>query len=59
MLAPSLEVIVRLKPDLAIVTPSGNREETFEQLERLGIPVYLVHPTAPTTCSTSSRGSGS
>jgi iron complex transport system substrate-binding protein len=46
MLAPSLEVIARLKPDLAVATTSGNREETFAQLERLGIPVYLVSPAS-------------
>jgi len=44
MLAPSLETIVTLKPDLVIATTAGNREETFAQLERLGIPVYLVNP---------------
>ena len=32
--------IVALKPDLVVATTAGNREETFEQLERLGIPVY-------------------
>ena len=45
MLAPSLEVLVRLEPDLAIATTAGNREETTAQLERLRIPVYLVNPT--------------
>jgi iron complex transport system substrate-binding protein len=43
MVAPSLESIVALRPDLVIATDSGNRQETFEQLGRLGIPVYLVH----------------
>jgi iron complex transport system substrate-binding protein len=43
MLAPSLEVIVALRPDLVVATDSGNRRETFEQLARLGLPVYLVH----------------
>ena len=42
MLAPNLEALVSLKPDLVIATRSGNREETFEQLTRLGLPVYLV-----------------
>ncbi len=45
MLAPSFETIVTLKPDLVVATPAGNREETFVQLERLRIPVYLVNPT--------------
>lgn len=44
MLAPSLETIVALKPDVVIATTDGNREETFTQLERLHVPVYVVHP---------------
>ena len=44
MLAPSLETLVRLRPDLVVATTAGNREETFEQIERLKIPVYLVNP---------------
>jgi iron complex transport system substrate-binding protein len=43
MLAPSLERIVALRADLVIVTDSGNREDTRDQLGRLGIPVYTVH----------------
>ena len=46
MLAPSLEGIVALKPDLVVATPAGNRHETFDQLERLNIPVFLVNPVA-------------
>lgn len=42
MVNPSLETLVALKPDLVIATNSGNREETFKLLARLGIPVYLV-----------------
>jgi len=42
MISPSLETLVALKPDLVIVTSSGNREETFKQIERLGIAVYRV-----------------
>ena len=42
MLAQNLETLVSLKPDLVVATPSGNREETFDQLKRLGLPVYLV-----------------
>jgi iron complex transport system substrate-binding protein len=42
MLAPSLETIATLRPDLVIATDSGNRQEVFDQLRRLGIPVYLV-----------------
>lgn len=43
MLAPSLETIVALQADLVIATDAGNRQETFADLRRLGIPVYLVH----------------
>jgi len=42
MISPSLETLVALKPDLVIVTSSGNREETFTQIQRLRIPVYRV-----------------
>ena len=42
MINPNLETVVTLKPDLVIATNSGNREETFTQLSRLRIPVYLV-----------------
>ena len=44
MLAPSLEGIVALRPDLVVATTAGNRHETFDQLERLKIPVFLVDP---------------
>jgi iron complex transport system substrate-binding protein len=42
MVAPSLEAIVALKPDLVITTSAGNSDETFTQLKRLGIPTYVV-----------------
>ena len=42
MVAPSLEAIVARKPDLVIATSEGTREDTFTQLSRVGIPVYLV-----------------
>ncbi len=44
MLSPNLETLVTLKPNLVVATREGNRKETFDQLERLGIPVYLVDP---------------
>ena len=44
MLAPSLETVVALQPDLVVATDSGNSDETRVQLERLGLPVYLVSP---------------
>ena len=46
MVSPSLETIVALRPDLVVATTAGNRQETFEQLARLRIPVYLVNPIA-------------
>jgi iron complex transport system substrate-binding protein len=45
MIAPSLESIVALQPDLVVATTEGNRHETFDQLAALKIPVYLVNPT--------------
>jgi iron complex transport system substrate-binding protein len=42
MVAPSLEAIVALRPDLVIATNEGTREDTFAQLSRVGVPVYLV-----------------
>jgi iron complex transport system substrate-binding protein len=42
MVAPSLEAIIALRPDLVIATNEGTREDTFTQLSRVGVPVYLV-----------------
>jgi iron complex transport system substrate-binding protein len=42
MVAPSLEAIIALKPDLVIATNEGTREDTFTQLSRVKVPVYLV-----------------
>ena len=44
MLAPNLELIVALKADLVVATTEGNRQETVDQLQRLGIPVFTVSP---------------
>ncbi|HKQ64197.1 MAG TPA: cobalamin-binding protein [Methylomirabilota bacterium] len=51
MVAPSLEAIVALKPDLVIATTEGTREDTVTQLSRLKIAVYLVsaHQVADVT----------
>jgi iron complex transport system substrate-binding protein len=46
MLAPSLETILTLRPDLVVATTAGNREETVAELARLGLPVYVVSPTS-------------
>ncbi len=42
---PSIEKIVSLKPDLIIATADGNRKDTVQQLERLGLPVYVISPS--------------
>ena len=52
MVAPSLETIVALKPDLVVATSAGNGEAVFTQLDRLKIAVYVVNPTRRTTSST-------
>ena len=41
---PNLEEIIELKPDLVLGTTAGNRRETADALERLGIPVYGIDP---------------
>ena len=43
MIAPSLETLVALQPDLVLATTSGNRLDTFTKLKQLGIPVYAIH----------------
>jgi len=40
----SVEKIVALNPDLVIGTADGNRQETVDKLESLGIPVYVTNP---------------
>jgi iron complex transport system substrate-binding protein len=44
VLAPSLEEIVALHPDLVLATNDLNRRETVEALDRLGFAVYVTHP---------------
>jgi iron complex transport system substrate-binding protein len=44
MIAPSLETIVAARPEVVVATSDGNRQETFDQLRRLQIPVYSVAP---------------
>ncbi len=43
-LNPSIETIVSLHPDLVLAIEDMNRLETVEQLEKAGIPVFVVHP---------------
>ena len=40
----SLEKIVSLRPDLVLAMGTLNREETVDDLERNGIPVFVVDP---------------
>ena len=42
---PSIEKIVSLKPDLIIATADGNRKDTVNQLDRLGLSVYVTNPS--------------
>jgi len=42
--SPNVEKIVSLKPDLIIAIRDGNREETGQRLNDLGLPVYWVNP---------------
>lgn len=44
MVAPSLESIAALKPDLVVATSAGNGDAVFGQLTRIGIAVYAVEP---------------
>jgi iron complex transport system substrate-binding protein len=43
---PSIETIISLKPDLIIATADGNRKDTIEQLERVGLVVYVTNPVS-------------
>ena len=40
----SVEKILALSPDLVIGTADGNRKETVDKLESLGIPVFITNP---------------
>jgi iron complex transport system substrate-binding protein len=39
---PSVEAILALHPDLVLGTPHFNQQATLDQLQRFGIPLYLV-----------------
>lgn len=41
---PSIEAIVALQPDLALVTAEGNTEGTYLQLEKLGVRTFASNP---------------
>jgi iron complex transport system substrate-binding protein len=42
---PSIEKIISLQPDLIIATADGNRRDTVQQLERVGLLVYVTNPS--------------
>lgn len=44
LMAPNLEKIVSLHPDLILATTAGNRRETVTALERMGFAVYATDP---------------
>lgn len=44
VLNPSLEKILDLNPDLVLGTTAGNRRETVDALERMGVPLYGIDP---------------
>jgi len=44
IMTPSLETILALHPDLVLAMPHANPQPVLDQIQRLGIPVYLVDP---------------
>ena len=42
--AVDMEAVVALKPDLVIAWKSGNRNQQYDRLEKLGIPVFVNEP---------------
>lgn len=48
IIAPNLEKIVSLHPDLILATTAGNRRETVRALERMGFAVYASDPHSVT-----------
>jgi iron complex transport system substrate-binding protein len=41
---PSIEKVLALQPDLVIATRESNRQETIAELDRLGLPVFVINP---------------
>jgi ABC-type Fe3+-hydroxamate transport system substrate-binding protein len=41
---PSMETILSLHPDLVLGMPESNQRSVLDQIQSLGIPVYLVDP---------------
>ncbi len=44
MLNPNIERIVELKPDLVLMSASGNMQTDYQKLTSLGIPVFVSNP---------------
>jgi iron complex transport system substrate-binding protein len=44
IVSPSLEKLVSLRPDVVIATRELNHTNTIDELDRLGIPVFVVDP---------------
>lgn len=44
LINPDLERILTLQPDLVLLSVEGNRRQTFDQLQRLNIPVFVTNP---------------
>lgn len=44
VVTPSIETIIQLRPDVVLGTTAGNRRETADSLERVGIAVYGLDP---------------
>jgi ABC-type Fe3+-hydroxamate transport system substrate-binding protein len=42
--SPSIETIVSLHPDLVLESAEMSRSETVDELQRLGIPVFVIAP---------------
>ena len=42
--AVDMEAVVALKPDLVIAWKSGNRNQQYDRLEKMGIPVFVNEP---------------
>jgi len=44
MTNPTIETIIRLKPDLVVLSMEGNVRDDFRRLTSLGIPVFVTNP---------------
>jgi ABC-type Fe3+-hydroxamate transport system substrate-binding protein len=44
IMTPSFEMILSLHPDLVLAMPHANPQTTLDQIQRHGIPLYLVDP---------------